>query len=150
MQDYLNEDWLRTDFSILGIFLPLFSYSPKKLLSYSPLPLSRVSWMGLHNVRNLSKLDLWLLMNWYSNRNTGCWVSIITVPLHQIWVPLRTMISWYKMMNGGLLMMLINSAFEPKCILAGEQHPGQILNACPMVPAWSKMCWKSGWIGDSL
>lgn len=33
-------------------------------------------------------------------------------------------------MNGGLLMMLINSAFEPKCILAGE-HPGQILSVLP-------------------
>lgn len=27
-------------------------------MSYSPLPLSRVSWMGLQYVRNLSKLDL--------------------------------------------------------------------------------------------
>lgn len=36
------------DISDLRILLRLFSYNPnKKLLSRSPLPFSRVSWMGL-------------------------------------------------------------------------------------------------------
>lgn len=50
---------LVTDISDLSISLHLFSYNPiKKLLSRSPLPFFRLSWMGLLNVRNLSKLDL--------------------------------------------------------------------------------------------
>lgn len=51
-----------TDISDLRILLCLLSYDPnKKLLSHGPLPFSGLNWMGLLNVRNLSKLALFPL-----------------------------------------------------------------------------------------